>query len=189
MNENQIDNLLKQADDTLMSPSAVNPADLSIRARRRAAMQSRRRTAIAGTVTALLILAACLVGYNQHQQKIQQRIAMETQLQQDLAQLKADTAATLAEIKALNKEYKTQVTIADMKVRLETIRSRIESMENQSEQLAARLYNRAQSLSNQENTCTIARDLYLRIVETFPKTTYYDLAQQQLAQLNCFNGS
>lgn len=184
MNETQLQNLLHQTDQTLRPTALQDPSDLASRARRQAARQTRRRATLLCSATGLLLLTAVLTGIT-HRRHEQQRLAFEADMQTQLAQLQTEARQTLALIQQANEQLKLQQKNAELQTLLASIETRAQQMQSRTEQLAAQLYEKAQTLSQEENTESVVCDLYQRIVQTFPETSYSALAQQALAQLDC----
>lgn len=180
MNETVLQNLLKQADQQLALSPHADPAALAGRAIRRAARQSRRQTALLTAVVCLLVLTVGLAGYSRRQHL--RRLAFESQMQTELARIKAEARETLALIQQANAQLELEKKNAELQSLLASIEARALQIETRSEALAATLYEKARTLAADEATCPIAETLYQRIVQTFPETSYGPLARQALVQ-------
>ena len=189
MNETQLKDILTQADEALGTESAIDSAALAQTARQRAAIRKRRRTELlAGGLFALLV-GAFLLGYpqyNKYQEKKQ--IALQMEMQKELAALKAETEQTLALIQSVNQRAQKRKQLAALQQRLASLTAQADSTDRQDEELAGKLYYKAQALSDKSDSCNAVKTLYQQIIQTFPNSSYTSTVKEKLAQLDCLNG-
>jgi len=189
MNETQLKDMLTQADQAFGMESSMDSAALAKTARQRAAVRKRRRAELLAGGTLVCLLAVFLFGYIQfHQYQEEKQIALQIEIEKELADLKADTEQTLALIQSVNQRTQRRKQLAALQNRLASLTAETERIDTQDEQLAGKLYQKAQALSGRANSCNAVKTLYQQIIQTFPNSSYTTSAKEKLAQLDCLNG-
>lgn len=189
MNETQLKELLTRADQALWTDSPADSAALIHHVQQRVAIHKRRRAELLAGGTLVLLLAACLVGYtqfNRYQEKKQ--VVLQAEVQNELTALKAETEQTLALIKSVNQRSRQRKQLTALQRRLASLTAERNDADMQDEQLAGKLYFKAQTLSKQTDSCNTVKSLYQQIIQTFPNSSYTPEAKEELAQLDCSNG-
>lgn len=181
--------MLTQADQALGTEPAMNSAVLARNAFRRAAIRKRRRTELLAGGTLVLLVAACLIGYKQfNQSQEKKQVALQIKIQNELADLKAETEYTLALIQSVNQRAQNRKQLTALRQRLASITAQSAETENTDERLASELYQKAQDLSARADSCHAVKALYQQILQTFPNSSYTQEAKEKLTQLDCNNG-
>ena len=190
MNETQVKDVLTQADQAFGTELTSDSATLAQHARQRAAAGQRRRVELLGSGMLVILLAAGLIGYTQYNRyRETRRLALRQETQKELAALKAEAQYTLALIQSVNQRTERRKQLAALRQRLASLAAETESIEIQDEQLAGKLYQKAQALSTQSDSCNAVKTLYQQIIQTFPNSSYTNQAKQKLSQLDCRNGT
>jgi TolA-binding protein len=189
MNETQLKKLLTGADQACRTESSTDSAAMVKSIRRQYAIRMRHRTEWLAAGTLGLLAAAWLAGYNQYSHRQEQKqIALQTEIQKKIADLKAEAEQTLTLIKSANQQTQKRKQLAQLQQRLASITAQSARTENTDEQLAGELYQMAQSLSAQADSCSAVKILYQQIIRTFPNSSYTQDAKAKMTQLDCPNG-
>lgn len=189
MNEEQIKNILQQVDQQAFTASELNPTAIAHSAREQYTLGKKRRIELLVGGGFVLVLMMSLLGYHQYDQYQQKQIALNEQAQKELAALKVETQHTLALIQYAKDRTQRHKNITKLRQKLASMTPHSKTEKpDKNEQLAASLYQKAQTLSTKTNSCSAVKMLYQQIIRTFPKTKYSRSAKEKLAQLNCLNG-
>jgi TolA-binding protein len=189
MNESQLKELLAGADQAFGTQSAMDSAVLVQNAQRRAAIRQRRRAEWLAGGTLAILLAVCLLGYvpfRRYQEKKQ--IARQIEIQKELDDLRTQAQQTLALIQSVNERTRTRKQLTSLQQRLASIAAQSAETENTDDQLASQLYQKAQMLAAQADSCSAVKALYQQIIRTFPNSSYTHEAKTKVTQLDCPNG-
>lgn len=189
MNETQLKELLERTDQAFGTESTADSAGLAQTARLRAAIRKKRRTELLAGGTFVLLVAGFLLGYPQYSRyREKKQIALQREIQNELAALKAETEQTLALIQSVNRRTQKRRQLAQLQQRLASLAEVTEDTESVDDQLAGELYQKAQSLSAQADSCSAVKILYQQIIRTFPNSSYTQDAKAKMTQLDCPNG-
>lgn len=190
MNESQLQELLTGADRAFAADSRADPASLALSVQRRVVIRKKRRNKLLAGGIVVLLVAGFLLGYPQYNRyREKKQIALQMEIQNELAALKAETEQTLALIQSVNQRTERRKQLAALQQRLASLAAEAAEPESQDEQLAGQLYQKAQSLSAQADSCNAVKALYQQIIRTFPDSSYTNQAKQELSQLECLNGT
>ena len=179
MSEEQIKTLLQQADQ-IAGPPAFGPVSAGIIRRR----VHRRRVAIA--VVPLAAAAVFLAGMSwliistRPQQLPPQRVAsLETQI----AQLRAQTDATLRLVQEVLARDRQERHLASLEAELASIPEPMVEIERQVDKTAFILVYQADKLYKELNQTESAVAAYKEVIELFPTNRWANVARERLAQI------
>ncbi|MBL7152574.1 MAG: hypothetical protein ISS79_02565 [Phycisphaerae bacterium] len=181
MTQDQIENLLKQADRTAGPPA---PVSVNLSALRRRA--SRRRaiaTAASLAAAAVLIAAIGILSRTTETQKThqpQQRIA---KIEDQIKHLQATTDAALKLIGEVLEDDRKQRRLGALHAQLESIPDPLEEIRKDVDKTAFNLVYQADRLYYELNLTGSAVDAYKQVITLFPKNQWADVARERLADI------
>jgi len=184
MTQDQIENLLKQADRTAGHPAHVS---VNLSALRRRAGRKRAIAAAAASVAAAAVLIAA-IGILSHTTTTdtldapqpQQRIA---KLEDQIKHLQATTDAALKLIGEVLEDDRNQRRLDVLHAQLESIPDPLEEIRKDVDKTAFNLVYQADRLYYELNLTGSAVEAYKQVITLFPKNQWADVARERLADI------
>ena len=181
MTQDQIENLLREADRTAGSP---DPVSVKLSAVRRRAHRRRTATAAASVAAAavLLITLAILSRTTAPPETPlpQQRIA---KLEDQIKHLQATTDAALKLIGEVLEDDRKQRRLGALHAQFESIPDPLEEIRKEVDKTAFNLVYQADRLYYELNLTGSAVEAYKQVITLFPKNRWADVARERLADI------
>jgi len=185
MTQDQIEDLLKQADSTAGPPAHVS---VNLSAIRRRATRRRTIAAVASVAAAAVLIAAIAIlspttdtpADTLDTPQPQQRIAS---LEDQIKHLQATTDAALKLIGEVLEDDRNQRRLDVLHAQLESIPDPREEIRKEVDKTAFNLVYQADRLYYELNLTGSAVDAYKQVITLFPKNQWADVARERLADI------
>ncbi len=190
MNDEQLQQLLRQADEAFGEPR-VGSADLSLRVRRRARRQRRVRT-IGAAVAAVLVLSLSTVAWVNRAGRPgagpapivvdngPKPVSM-AELQMQIEQLREEIRTGCAAVQEVLKRQEFEQRLAALRERAEA--DPLKEVSDQVDRAALTMVYQADRMYRELNLRESAVASYERTIELFPQTHWAQVAKDRLAEL------
>ena len=181
MTEDEIKNLLQQADKTA---GGVAPVRVNLSAIRRRAGRRNIINLVAPLASAAVLMVALsilvLMFRTAEPTPEQEKIAL---LETRIKQLQARTDAALGLIQEVLDEERRQSRLDELQAQLASIPDPIEETRKQVDKTAFNLVYQADRLYNELNQTDSAVENYNRVIELFPENRWAKVARQRLSEI------
>lgn len=182
MNDEQIKNLLEDADRTARPPQygAVRARDIRLRLRR------RRLLAIAAPAAAAAVLLCGVALWSGRRRpegpaaEPQERIAS---LQEQVRQLQEQTETTMRLVQEVLAKERQDRRLAALHAELARIPDPAQELQRQADKTAFALVYQADRMIGELNQIESAVEAYEQVVRLFPETRSAEVARERLAQI------
>ena len=181
MTQDQIENLLNQADRTAGPPAPVSVKLAAIR--RRAGRRRNIATAASVAAAAVLILTIGILSHTTNTldaPQPQQRIA---KLEDQIKHLQATTDAALKLIGEVLEDDRNQRRLGALHAQLESIPDPREEIRKEVDKTAFNLVYQADRLYYEVKQTGSAVEAYKQVIMLFPKNQWADVARERLADI------
>jgi tetratricopeptide (TPR) repeat protein len=178
MNTDRIEELLKQADQTVGSPRFVG-VDVSA-VRRRAHTRRVTRTSAVVAVSIVLAAAVTIGGLSAHSHLTRHRLAA---LRAQVTALNARADATLALVRDVIEQERRQQELDALEARLAEFSDPLEETRKQIDETAFILVYHGDQMFSRLNDKAAAIESYRKVIKLFPDNHWAQVAQQRLSEI------
>ncbi len=181
MNDEQIKNLLEDADQAAGPPRYKALRACEIRAR----LRRRRSVAIAAPAAAAVVVCG-LALWNLRQQSEeppavpQERIAS---LEEQVRQLQQQTETTMRLVQEVLAKERQGRRLAALQAELASIRDPAQELQRQTEKAAFALVYQADRMIGEMNQTQSAVETYEQVIRLFPENRWAEVARERLARI------
>lgn len=181
MNEEQIETLLRQADEAAVEP--VFDRITATRIRQRVRRRRLLRASIPAAAVALIatgLWVTCMRTARPQPQPQPQRMAS---LEEQVRQLRAQTDATLKLVQEVLERDRQDHRLAALEAELASIPDPMKEINRQADRTAFILLYQADRLYNELNQTESAVEAYEEVIQLFPDNQWADVARERLSEI------
>ena len=179
MTEDEIKNLLQEADQTAGGPVPIS-ANLSAVVRRRAGRRQAVNLAARIAAAAVIIIALGIWVFTTKKTRDRHRIIA---LEAEIKQLKVQTDATLNLIREVLEEERKQRRLNELQAQLASYSDPIQEIQKQVDKTAFILVYQANRMYLELDQKEAAIQAYNRVIELFPQSRWAEVARQRVSEI------